>query len=98
MVVEFDTKDLERLATDIGFTGGYPAEVVTMYRRRVQFLVGATNDLALRNLRSLHFEKLKGERAHQRSIRLNKQWRLVLTLRTEGDQRVARILSIEDYH
>ena len=98
MEVEFDTRELERLATDPGYTAGYPPEVVKMFRRRVQFIVAAPNDLALRNQRSLHFEKLKGARADQRSIRLNKQWRIILVLRTEKEQRVARILGIEDYH
>lgn len=98
MEVEFGTTELERLATDPEYTGRYPPEVVRAYRRRVQYLDAASNDLALRQLRSLHFEKLKGERAEQRSIRLNDQWRLILTLRTEREQRIARLLSIEDYH
>ena len=98
MEVEFGTRELERLATDPGYTAGYPPEVVKMFRRRVQFIDAAPNDLALRNQRSLHFEKLKGGRAGQRSIRLNNQWRIILVLRTEQEQRVAKILGIEDYH
>jgi proteic killer suppression protein len=98
MEVEFGTKELERLATDPEYTADYPPEVLKTFRRRVQFIDAAPNDLALRNMRSLRFEKLKGGRAGQRSIRLNDQWRIILVLRTEQGQRVARILSIEDYH
>ena len=97
MEVHFGKKELERLATDLGFTAGYPPEVVKMFRRRIQFIDAAPNDLALRNQKSLHFAKMKGGRADQRSIRLNKQWRIILVLRTEQEQRVAKILGIEDY-
>lgn len=98
MEVEFAKKELERLATDPTYTAGYPPEVVKMFRRRIQFIVAAPNDLALRNQRSLRYEKLKGPRADQRSIRLNQQWRIILTVRTEQEQRLVTILDIEDYH
>ena len=47
---------------------------------------------------SLGFEKLKGARAHQRSIRLNDQWRLILEIEGKGDSKAIVIVSIEDYH
>jgi len=49
-------------------------------------------------LKSLHFEKLKGDRAHQRSMRLNSQWRLILEFEEDSDGKIAVIVSIEDYH
>ena len=48
--------------------------------------------------KSLHFEKLVGDRGGQHSIRLNDQWRLVLRLEARDDGRVVVILEIVDYH
>ena len=49
-------------------------------------------------LRSLRYEKLKGQRQHQRSIRLNDQWRLIVEIQKEASEAVVKIVKIEDYH
>jgi proteic killer suppression protein len=46
----------------------------------------------------LHFEKLKGRREDQHSVRLNNQYRLILTLDGQHLAKVVRIIRIEDYH
>jgi proteic killer suppression protein len=48
--------------------------------------------------KSLHFEKLQGNRNHQHSMKLNDQWRLVIELKGEGRNKVVLIVSVEDYH
>lgn len=48
--------------------------------------------------KSLHFEKLKGNRTHQHSIRLNERWRLIIELEGEASHRTVVVVSIEDYH
>lgn len=59
----------------------------------------AVDERDLYALKSLHFEKLKGARNEERSIRLNDQWRLVLKLEGEGSSKtvvyaVARAIGI----
>ena len=49
-------------------------------------------------MRSLHFEKLKGGRRHQYSMRLNDQWRLILEMEGKGHEKILVIVAIEDYH
>jgi proteic killer suppression protein len=49
-------------------------------------------------LRSLHFEKLKGARSHQHSMRLNAQYRLIVELHGKGQEKVVYVVGIEDYH
>jgi proteic killer suppression protein len=49
-------------------------------------------------MKGLHFEKLQGARAHQRSVRLNKQWRLILELVDTKPEKTVRVIGIEDYH
>jgi proteic killer suppression protein len=98
MEVEFADANLDRLEVDRRFTAGFPPEVVTAFRRRMQQIRAAPDERVLRALVSLHFEKLKGDREGQRSIRLNKQWRLVLALKGEAPSKVVVVIEVVDYH
>lgn len=49
-------------------------------------------------MRSLNFEKLKGSRSHQHSMRINQQWRLILELKQANPKNVVVVVAIEDYH
>ena len=96
MRVRFAPGPLERLETDPKFTGGHSAEIVRLFRKRMTFIRQALDERDLYGMKSLRFEKLKGARSPQRSIRLNDQWRLLLQL--DGDTKTVTIVSIEDYH
>jgi len=52
----------------------------------------------LYQLKSLHFERLKGKRKDDRSVRLNKQYRLTMRLEKDEEENYLLILDIEDYH
>src|SRR5947199_284629 len=71
-------KVLERMDADADFTGGYSNALVKAFRMRTQQIRAAANETTFYALKSLHFEKLKGKRSHQHSMRLNKQFRLIL--------------------
>ena len=98
MEVRFKDASLDRLETDPGYTAGYDQAIVRAFRLRMQMIRAATDDRAFYELKSLHFEKLKGDRSHQHSMRLNKQWRLILEFEGSGLTRVVCIVAIEDYH
>ena len=98
MQVEFDDPDLDRLETDPDFTAGRSREVVRGYRKVLQSIRSAPDERTLYALRGLRFEKLKGKRKHQHSLRINKQWRAVAELRGKGSDRRIAIMAIEDYH
>jgi len=98
MVVRFKRADLERLEVEVGYTAGLAAAVVTAYRRRMQQIRAAPDERTFYALKSLHFEKLKGDRTHQRSMRLNDQWRLILEFEEDPTGKVVVIVDIEDYH
>ena len=49
-------------------------------------------------IRSLHFEKLRGDRLGERSLRLNDQYRLVVRIEDPGDGPEVVVLEIVDYH
>ena len=98
MRVRHADSKLERLERDPKYRAGFGCEVVTAFRKRMQMIRDAADEREFYALKSLHYEKLKGQRQHQRSMRLNDQWRLVLELREEGPGRTVVILKIEDYH
>lgn len=98
MEVEFDDHDLDRLETDAQYTAGHSQEVVRAYRKRMQQIRAFRDERDFLAVRSLNFEKLKGNREGQHSIRLNLQWRLVLEIRGNHPCKVIRIVEIVDYH
>jgi len=72
--------------------------VIKSARRKLTVLRAAIDDRSLRSWKSLHYEKLKGDREGLRSIRLNDQYRMVFALDDQTDPQTATILRIEDYH
>lgn len=98
MDVEFDDDDLDRLETDTQFTAGYAQEIVRSYRMRLQQIRAFTDERDFYALKSLHFEKLVGDREGQSSIRLNKKWRLIMQIRGSHPCKVVGIIEIVDYH
>lgn len=98
MEVDFNNADLDRLETDSQFTAGLSQEIVRSYRMRMQQIRSAVDERDFYNLKSLRFEKLKGDREGQHSIRLNLQWRLILEIRGIHPCKVIAIIEIVDYH
>ncbi|MBN1476892.1 type II toxin-antitoxin system RelE/ParE family toxin [Candidatus Sumerlaeota bacterium] len=98
MKVDFKDHDLDRLETDREFTGGFPREVVTAYRKKMQQIRAAIDERDLYAIRSHRFKKLKGKRSHQSSMRLNDQWRLIVEIEKQEFGNVLWIVEICDYH
>lgn len=99
MEVRFADDLLQRLESDPNLRSKeFGDDVVRSFRKKIQFIRAATDERDLYQMKSLHFERLRGDRAHQRSIRLNKQWRLILELAADAGGKVIVVVSIEDYH
>jgi proteic killer suppression protein len=98
MEVQFRNATLDRLETDPKYDGGFSQTIVTAYRKRMQTIRAAPDERVFYQLKSLHFEKLLGNRSHQHSMRLNDQWRLIIELVRDAPQKTVVIVSIEDYH
>jgi toxin HigB-1 len=96
--VRFADADLDRLETDPSFDGGFSEAIVKAFRKRMQGIRAASDERDFYALRSLNFEKLKGARSHQYSMRLNDQWRLILEMEGKGKDKVLVVVGIEDYH
>ncbi len=98
MDVYFRDKKLERLEMDANYKGGFPPKIVRVYRRRMQWIRAADDERDLRAWKSLHLEKLRGDRAGECSIRLNRSWRLILEFEKRGDGKTVAIISIENHY
>jgi toxin HigB-1 len=96
--IEFKNADLDRLETDSRFTAGFGPDVVKAFRRRIQAIRAANDERDLAAVRGNNFEKLKGNRSQQYSMRLNDQWRLILEIRKATPKNIVVVINIEDYH
>lgn len=98
MEIEFADADLALIETDDAAKTKLPIAVIKAARRKLTLLRAAPDDRSLRNWKSLHYEKLKGDRDGQRSIRVNNSHRIVFLLDSDTEPQIATILSVEDYH
>jgi len=98
MDVEFRDSDLDRLETDLGFTANLEQALVKAYRKRIAYLRASKDERDLYELKGMRYEKLKGKRDHQRSLRLNDQWRLILEIEQGESSNTIVVVAIEDYH
>ncbi len=99
MKLEFEDGDLRRLYEERDFAlPRLGSDVVKAFRKKLGFLAQAEPEIDLRNYKALHFEKLRGGRAGQHSIRLNRRWRLILRVETDAEGRLLVIVEVVDYH
>jgi proteic killer suppression protein len=94
----FANTRLERLYTTEQGARRYPPGVVDAFFEVMDVIANAADERDLYALKSLHYEKLKGRRSHQRSVRLNDQFRLILEREQDDEGRFFWIIQIEDYH
>ena len=76
----------------------YPSSVVAAFFEVMDVIDSAADERDLYALRSLRYEKLKGDRSGQYSMRLNRQFRLVLERVRDEEGLYLLITDIEDYH
>jgi len=97
VLVRFADKRLQRMEMESGYTAGFGPDVAKAFRRLMAYIRSAVDERAFYAMKSLHYEKLKGNRSHQRSMRLNQQYRLIVEI-VQAQERTVIVVSIEDYH
>ena len=99
MRLRFEDDDLRRLHEEHDFVlPRLGPEVTRAFRKKVAYLEEAESEADLRNYKALHFEKLRGGRAGQHSIRLNRQWRLILRLESDAEGRLLIIVEVVNHY
>ena len=94
----FKDQDLLMLYTLGANARRYPPGVVDAFFDVMAVIASATNEMDIRTLKSLHFEKLSGNRSHQHSLRLNKQYRLIIEISRDEQGKAIWVIEIIDYH
>jgi proteic killer suppression protein len=72
--------------------------IIRAFRLRMQTIRGARDERDFYALKSLGYEKLKGKRSHQYSMRLNKQFRLILEYEGTGPDKTVIVAEVTAYH
>jgi toxin HigB-1 len=75
-----------------------PQNVYNRFRKLMQIIIAAPDERVFYAAKSLHTEKLHGDRAGQFSVRLNKQFRLCFEIHKDQNGNIVYILEIVDYH
>jgi toxin HigB-1 len=95
---DFRSRDLLLLYTEERNARRYPPGVIDSFFEVMAIIAAATNENDIRAFKSLRFEKLSGERRGQYSLRLNKQYRLIIQIETDETGKLVWIIEIVDYH
>ena len=98
MRFRFTDAKLQALYTDKKGAERYEQNVVKGFFRVMSIIANASDPRDLRAFKSLHFEKLSGDRTDQHSLRLNGQWRLIITLERDDQEHSVIVIEIVDYH
>lgn len=98
MDVEFEDNCLALIETHQAAESQLPVGVIQSARRKLTVVRAAPDEQTLRNWKSLHYEKLKGDQDDQCSIRLNSQWRMIFRIDTTCSPNKVTVLAVEDYH
>jgi toxin HigB-1 len=86
--------DLTKAAFEGRSSKGFPADLLRVARRKLQYLNAAVSLDDLRAPPGNRLEALKGDRVGQHSIRVNDQFRICFTWTKEGPMNV----EFRDYH
>lgn len=97
MIVSFNNQYLEKLYEGKSIAGKpkYNKEVITRFKKTVLMLRMSENLAEIKKLRGLNFENLKGNLKGFYSVRVDLQYRLILSLE-KGNVIIENVLVIED--
>ena len=98
MEVEFSDESLLLLESNDDSAGRWSVEIVNGFRKALRVIRSALDERDFRAMRSLNFEKLDGDRSGQYSLRINRQWRLIVEIREGNPKNTIVVKEIVDYH
>ena len=99
MRLRFEDDDLRRLHEEHDFVlPRLGPEITRAFRKKVAYLEEAESEPDLRSYKALRLEKLRGGRAGQHSIRLNRQWRLILRIESDAEGRLLIVVEVANHY
>ncbi len=76
----------------------FPSQVIEEFFTACSELVAASDERDIRMLKSRRLEQVPRECDGCYSIRLNRQYRLIFTLRSDSSEKAVEVIDIRDYH
>src|SRR5947209_6536238 len=99
MDVRHTDPELDHIEADPDHSGGgYTKPLVRQFRRLMNLLRQVPNETELFKFPSRHFEKLKGSRQHEHSLRLDIHWRLIVEIEKHIGGNCMVIKRIENHY
>ncbi len=97
MIIKFKHAELESLYTGLGLTGKprFDIKVIKKYRNRIDLIKQCNNTQQLREFKSLHFEKLLGDRIGYYSIAVDYSYRIIFSVDND-ELKISEVISIEE--
>jgi proteic killer suppression protein len=98
MVVRFNNAYLEKLyqGKAVSKKPRYSRDVVLIFKKTMLILQAVENIKQLGNLRGLNFEPLKGKLKGKYSVRLNLEYRLIVSVLKDRSSADSEVLIIEE--
>jgi len=76
----------------------YAPEAVEAFFEVMAVIAAVRDERDLYALSGLHYEKLLGARRGEKSLRLTRQWRLIVAMEADREGPFVLVKDIEDYH
>ena len=76
----------------------YQADIVKRYVRVVNILDSVDKPVDLFRFRSLHYEKLEGDKAGLESVRVNNQYRIEFKTSADGGVVICNIIELSNHY
>lgn len=94
----FADKKLEALYTEEKGAHKYATGVGDAFFDAMAVIESAKDERDFYALKGWHYEQLKHDRKGQSSLRLNRQWRLILVIERDAEGNMVVVVEIVDYH
>jgi proteic killer suppression protein len=98
MRFRFRDNNLELLYTQGEGAAKFPREVVNAFVRRIRHIEAAKDERDLRVPPSVHYERLKAKYKGQDSMRLNREWRLIISVREDKQGKYVLIHEVNNHY
>lgn len=98
MIIQFKNSYLEALFQGKAVAGKprFSIEVISKFKKTILKLKNADNIREIRSQKSLNFEALKGNYKGFHSVRVDRSYRVILSVDSAGQVNVADILTVHD--
>ncbi|MBY0477985.1 MAG: type II toxin-antitoxin system RelE/ParE family toxin [Chitinophagaceae bacterium] len=98
MIIQFKNAYLEKLFENKPVSGKpkYNTEVVLKFKKTVLWLKSANSIREIRSFKGLNFEALKGKLKGFLSVRVDRSYRLILTIDEEAGIVIKEVITVHD--